>query len=118
MFNMGPMEIAAILIVALLVVGPKRLPEIGKTIGRSLRDFKRVQEDLRSSIDLGLDDDPARPNFDRAPDTDAAMARERRHRRRHEDEHEASDGDEGAAGSPDDPHEASDATTDGATPAG
>jgi sec-independent protein translocase protein TatA len=40
MFNIGPLELMVILIVALVVVGPKRLPEVGKTIGKSLREFR------------------------------------------------------------------------------
>ncbi len=59
MFNIGPMELIVILLVALVVVGPKRLPEIGKTIGRSLTEFRRAQEDFKKSLDFGLDDEPS-----------------------------------------------------------
>ena len=38
----GPMEIAIILVIALLVFGPKRLPEIGRTIGKLVRDVQRM----------------------------------------------------------------------------
>ena len=57
MFNIGPMELILILIVALVVVGPKRLPEVGRTIGKSLREFRKAQDDVRRSLDLGLNDD-------------------------------------------------------------
>jgi sec-independent protein translocase protein TatA len=40
MFGLGGMEIAAALIIALIVFGPKRLPEIGKTLGKGMRAFK------------------------------------------------------------------------------
>lgn len=63
MFNIGPPELIVILLVALLIVGPKRLPDVGKTIGRSLREFRKAQEDLKSSFnfDLGDDKDSAKP---------------------------------------------------------
>jgi sec-independent protein translocase protein TatA len=38
--NVGPWEIILVLIVALLVFGPKRLPEMGKSVGKSMREFK------------------------------------------------------------------------------
>ena len=38
--NIGPMEIAVVLIVALIVFGPKRLPELGKSLGRGIQEFK------------------------------------------------------------------------------
>jgi sec-independent protein translocase protein TatA len=46
----GPWEIAILLVVVLLVFGPKRLPEMGKSLGRGMREFK-------SSIS-GKDDEP------------------------------------------------------------
>ncbi len=38
--NIGPMELVIVLVIALLVLGPKRLPEAGKSLGRGLREFK------------------------------------------------------------------------------
>ena len=59
MFNLGPEEIILILVIALIVFGPKRLPEIGRTLGRSLREFRRASEEIKGQLDLGLGDDPA-----------------------------------------------------------
>jgi sec-independent protein translocase protein TatA len=38
--NIGPMEILVLLIIALVVFGPKRLPELGKSLGKGIREFR------------------------------------------------------------------------------
>jgi sec-independent protein translocase protein TatA len=38
--NSGPLEIVVILIIALIVFGPKRLPELGRSLGKGIREFK------------------------------------------------------------------------------
>jgi sec-independent protein translocase protein TatA len=38
--NIGPMELIIVLVIALIVIGPKRLPEVGKSLGRGMREFK------------------------------------------------------------------------------
>ena len=38
--NVGPMELILILAIALIVLGPKKLPEVGKSLGRGIREFK------------------------------------------------------------------------------
>jgi sec-independent protein translocase protein TatA len=39
-FSVGPMELILVLAIALIVLGPKRLPEAGKALGKGLREFK------------------------------------------------------------------------------
>ena len=39
-FNVGPMELVIVLVIALVILGPKRLPEVGKSIGNGMREFK------------------------------------------------------------------------------
>ena len=38
--NIGPMELIVVLAIALMVLGPKKLPEVGKSLGRGIREFK------------------------------------------------------------------------------
>jgi sec-independent protein translocase protein TatB len=58
MFGIGMPEMIIILAVALIVFGPKRLPELAKSLGRALGEFKRATSDLKQSIetDSGLDE--------------------------------------------------------------
>jgi Tat protein translocase TatB subunit len=58
MLNIGPQELLLILIVALVVVGPQRLPELGRTIGRTLREFRKIQDDVKDTIRFDLNDEP------------------------------------------------------------
>lgn len=58
MLNIGPQELILILIVALVVVGPQRLPELGRTIGKTLREFRKIQDDVKDTIKFDLNDEP------------------------------------------------------------
>ena len=55
MFGIGGWEMLLIAVVALLVFGPKRLPELARTMGKGLAEFRRASSDLRRSIDLDMD---------------------------------------------------------------
>jgi sec-independent protein translocase protein TatA len=64
----GPLgfpEVLFILVLALLIFGPRRLPEIGRTIGKGMAQFRKASNDLRRSIEseISLDEDgpPRRP---------------------------------------------------------
>jgi len=52
MFGIGPLELVMILVVALLVFGPKRVPELARTVGKGLAEFRRASNDLRQSLAL------------------------------------------------------------------
>jgi len=61
MFNIGPMELILILTLALIIFGPKKLPEIGKTVGKSLREFRQASADIRREISQGMNEKPPAP---------------------------------------------------------
>jgi Tat protein translocase TatB subunit len=56
MFNIGTPELFLILIVALIVVGPRRLPEIGRTVGRVMSEFRKAQDEVRDMVKFDLSD--------------------------------------------------------------
>jgi len=53
--NIGPFELAIVLIIALVVFGPKRLPELGRSLGKGIREF-------RGSLSGDDHDEPPRPD--------------------------------------------------------
>ncbi len=59
MFGIGMPELIVIFIVALLVFGPKKLPDLGKALGRGLAEFKRASEDLKEGLttDFSLEEE-------------------------------------------------------------
>jgi len=75
MFGIGPQEIVTIMIVALIIFGPQRLPEIAAQAGKALRDFRRMKDELTGELrqNLTLDDPttPARPLTDTVAATSA-----------------------------------------------
>jgi Tat protein translocase TatB subunit len=91
MFNIGMPELILILVVALIVLGPKRLPEMAKSLGKALREFQKATEDLKDSLQKDLHPDeppgpshepkvlgapPAAPGSSEAPSAGTAPASE------------------------------------------
>ena len=55
MFGMGMPEILLILAIALIVLGPKKLPEIAKSLGRGIAEFKKATSDFKQSMEVDND---------------------------------------------------------------
>ena len=70
--SLGIQEIVVILGLALIIFGPKKLPEIGKTLGRSLGEFRRATSDLKRSIQQevdSIDDTPPESSTTKSKDS-------------------------------------------------
>lgn len=56
MFDIGMQELIIIFIVALLVFGPKKLPELGKTLGKGIAELKRAMHGIKEQVDSELEE--------------------------------------------------------------
>ncbi|MBW1647690.1 MAG: twin-arginine translocase TatA/TatE family subunit [Deltaproteobacteria bacterium] len=63
MFGMGMPEILMILAIALVVIGPRKLPDLGRSLGRALREFRKATNEFKSSLDIEGDLSDVRRNF-------------------------------------------------------
>ncbi len=52
MFGIGTTELMIILVIALIVIGPQKLPEIARTLGKGFAEFKRMSNDVKRTVDL------------------------------------------------------------------
>lgn len=63
--QIGMSELLVILVVVLLVFGPKKIPELARGISRGLNEFKRAADEVKQELNLDLERDPRQP---RAPE--------------------------------------------------
>ena len=61
MFGLGMPEILLILAIALIVIGPQKLPEVAKMLGKAMGEFKRSAQELKNSIDIETTVNEAKP---------------------------------------------------------
>jgi sec-independent protein translocase protein TatA len=59
--QIGPMEIVLVLAIALIVLGPKKLPEVGRSVGRGLREFRESVSSAGRHEDEHGEEDDSRP---------------------------------------------------------
>ena len=65
--NIGPVELIIILVIALLILGPGRLPDVGSALGKSIREFRKAATDVQDSVKLDAAPAPAAPTAPAAP---------------------------------------------------
>jgi TatA/E family protein of Tat protein translocase len=65
--NIGPVELVIILVIALLVIGPGKLPDVGSALGKSIREFRKAATDVQESVKLDAPNVPAPPPAPMAP---------------------------------------------------
>ena len=58
-FNVGPVELIIVLVIALLVIGPRRLPEMGNAVGKTIREFRKASTDITEATSLETEAKPA-----------------------------------------------------------
>ena len=64
MFGIGMPEMILILAIALIVIGPKKLPDLAKSLGRAMNEFKRATREIKESIDVDDDLKDVKKSFD------------------------------------------------------
>ncbi|TVP79564.1 MAG: twin-arginine translocase TatA/TatE family subunit [Puniceicoccaceae bacterium] len=60
--NINGPEILLIFLVVLLLFGAKRLPELAKSFGKSIREFKKATSDIENDIRTAMDEEPSKPS--------------------------------------------------------
>lgn len=73
-FNIGPLELIAVLVIALLVLGPGKLPEVGSALGKSIREFRKAASDVQESARIDTPTTPQAPSPQAASPQAAAPA--------------------------------------------
>lgn len=54
----GPLELVIILVIALLILGPGKLPDVGAALGKSIREFRKASTDVQDAVKINVDTSP------------------------------------------------------------
>jgi TatA/E family protein of Tat protein translocase len=73
-FNLGAPELIIILVIALLVLGPGKLPEVGASVGKAIREFRKASSDIQESVKIDTSPLPAAPEVVAPPAVVAPVA--------------------------------------------
>ncbi len=60
-FNIGAPELIIILVIALLIIGPGKLPDVGQALGKSIREFRKASSDIQEAVKVDASPLPAQP---------------------------------------------------------
>ena len=74
MGSLGFPELIVIFVIALIIFGPRKLPEIGRSLGKSLAEFKKASNDLRNTLEEEIRLDEQRSQLDASRAAQAAQA--------------------------------------------
>ncbi len=72
MFGIGMQELVLILVVALIILGPKKLPDVAKSLGKALNEFKRATSDIKESLEVDHSLNTVKKSFDTLNDNKPA----------------------------------------------
>jgi sec-independent protein translocase protein TatA len=72
--SIGMPELIIILVIALIIFGPRKLPELGKSLGRSLNEFKRASTDLQNTLEQEIRLEEQKERQVKEPDTVTSTA--------------------------------------------
>jgi TatA/E family protein of Tat protein translocase len=72
--NIGAPELIIILVIALLILGPGKLPEVGSSLGKSIREFRKASSDIQESVKVDVDTSPLPPTPSATPPAAPAAA--------------------------------------------
>jgi TatA/E family protein of Tat protein translocase len=70
----GPETLMIVLVLALIIFGPKKLPEMGKSIGKGLQEFRKAQMDVQREIREGMKDTPSSETAPASTDSSEAAS--------------------------------------------
>ena len=57
----GPLELVIILVIALVILGPGKLPDVGASLGKSIREFRKASSDVQDAVNVNVDTSPLPP---------------------------------------------------------
>lgn len=77
--NLGMMELMVILVIALIVFGPRKLPELGKSLGKAMGQFKRASEDFKRTWEQEVDLEKTRSSIAETASVSSASSYDSQH---------------------------------------